>query len=146
MSRTVRLSVIAIGVLVAACTNVLVPFPGVFLRPEVAPSTVNVGDTVILRGIMHNTTSEEVDVSRGCGPPVLFEFRQAGGISVRPFSGASTCELLDYHRLDPLETDTVLFRWKVDLPRGRWEARIGFRSRDDERLEQMSDAVELIVR
>jgi hypothetical protein len=132
--------------LVLACENALVPSEVIELSTEVTPSVLAAGDTVILRAIMRNPTSEAIETGLSCGPPVLFELRGDGGEVVHPLSldGVWTCPLLDYHLLEPHETDTVVARWRVELNPAQWAVRSGFRN--GARLERLSRPVNLTVR
>lgn len=130
---------------VMSCRGSLDPLKDIELRTEVAPAVVSVGDTVTIRAILRNTTSKVIEPGLACGPPVLFELRGTGGDVVHPIrlDGAFACPFLDYHRLEPFETDTVVTRWRVGLSRGDWSVRSGFRS--GAKLERLSPAVSLTV-
>jgi hypothetical protein len=142
------IAIVAIGFvpmgLVAAC-NSTDPFQGIELRTEVSPAVVAVGDTVTFRAIMRNRTSDDVDPGSACGPPLLFELRDASNAVIHPIplDIGFTCELADYHRLEPHETDSVVRRWRVDLSLGEWSVRSGFRSGAG--LTRLSPAVTLMV-
>ena len=129
-----------------ACSSALEPdpFPSVELRTEVTPTIVELGDTVTIRAIMRNTSGSVVDVGRGCGPPVLFELRDLGSVVYPDRRDATfTCEGRDYHVLEPFETDTVVWRWRVAVGRGSWWVRTGFRNILT--LERLTPAVVLTV-
>lgn len=127
-TRGSLICVAIIGVIVA-CGGTLEPFQSIELRTEVAPAAVAVGDTVTLRAIMRNPSNTAIETGLACGPPVLFEIRHAAGDLVHPIplDGVFTCPFLDYHLLEPHETDTVTIRWRVDLRSGDWSVRSGFR-------------------
>ena len=138
-------ALIALVAVVAACEASLGP-GDLELRTEVAPTLVAAGDTVTLRAIMHNTGSESIQPGAGCGPPALFELRHGVTEVVHPIplDGAFTCPFLDFHQLDPGETDTVRFRWRVEVHSGTWSVRSGFRS--GVRLVRLTPPVSLTVR
>src|SRR5687768_15934445 len=130
MNRTCQyVFAVAFG-MIAGCGSSVDPFPGIELRTEVSPAVVAVGDTVTIRAILRNLTSEDIETGRACGPPVLFELRHESGDVVHPIAldGAFTCPGLDYHQLEPFETDTVVTRWRVNLRLGQWSVRSGYRS------------------
>jgi hypothetical protein len=125
--RSINLGILALGV---SCSDSLTPFPEVSLRTEAAPSILSNGDELTMRSILQNHTGETVEVGAACGPPTLFELRPSSGDVVHPIplDGAFTCPHLDYHTLQPFETDTVTIRWRVTgLDAGQWQLRSGFR-------------------
>ena len=137
--------VVVAALAIGACARSLAPYDAVELRTEVAPTTFAVGDTVVIRAIMRNPTSTVVEPGRACGPPALFEFRNGSGAVVHPIAldGAFTCPGLDYHVLEPFETDTVLVRWRVELTPGPWSVRSGFRA--GVKLDRLSPPVDVVV-
>ena len=128
-----------------ACSRSLAPYDVIELRTEVAPAAFAVGDTVMIRAIMRNPTSTVIEPGRACGPPVLFEFRNGSGAVVHPIAldGIFTCPGLDYHVLEPFETDTVVVRWRVELTPGPWSVRSGFRA--GSKLDRLSPPVGVVV-
>ncbi len=130
----------------AACSRSVAPHEALDLRTAVIPTAAALGDTVTLLAIITNPTHRTVEAGRACGPPALFEFRnQAGGlIHPIPLDGIFTCPGLDYHVLEPFETDTVMVRWRITLTPGAWSARSGFRSATG--LVRLSDPVSLSIR
>ena len=143
--RLAALAACAVVGTLLSCTSVVDPHRAIELRTEIAPALVSVGDTVTIRAILRNPTSRSIEAGRACGPPVLFELRNRGGEIVHPIplDGASICPYLDYHLIEPGETDTVLTRWRVELTSGEWSVRGGFRN--GHTLAPLSPAVSLTV-
>jgi hypothetical protein len=113
------------AVALAGCGDATGPFPGVLLQVEATPASISSGDTLWLRGIIQNTTTERV-VFSGCGLPVRFELRRLLDPPLPLAGAAGRCVIRDYHRLEPLETDTITIPWAEHRSRGIWQVRMGF--------------------
>ncbi len=101
------LTAVALTSTTLGCAGSLEPYETIELLTEVAPAIVSVGDTVVIRAIMRNPTNAVIEAGPACGPPVLFQFRDDRGQVVYPIplNGAFMCPGLDYHVLEPYETD-----------------------------------------
>lgn len=141
-----RRGLLVVGLTIAACTESSAPFFSADLRTEVSPAIVTAGDTVVLRAIMSNPTSERLDVGGACGPPVFFEVNPSAGDPLYPvpLDLAFTCERNDFHDLEPGEVDTLTTRWRVPAAAGQYSVRSGFRTASG--LERLTSSVALTVR
>lgn len=128
-SRSLALALCAVPLLaLPGCRDATAAEERVTLRTEVVPATAAVGDTVLLRAILHNPTSRRAEFAL-CGPPVLFEVRTPAAAIVYPIplDAAFACPGLDVHLLEPGERDTVSVRWRVTGDAGLYAVRSGFR-------------------
>lgn len=146
-ARLMRYSRVCIaGLLVGACTEASGPLDVVRLRTEISPAVVATGDTLAIRAILTNPTNRRLNLSVGCGPPVLFEVRTSGGDLISPIAPnlTFTCERIDAHDLEPGEVDTLSIRWRVSATAGQYEVRSGFQSVSG--LQRLTSPVTLTIR
>jgi hypothetical protein len=141
-----RIGLFACGLLTTACAESSGPLSVVTLRTEIAPASVSQGDTVVMRAILTNPSTRQLDLASPCGPPVLFEVRSSSGdlIYPIPLNTAFTCERNDGHDLAPGEVDTVYARWRVTAAAGQYTVRSGFRS--EANLRRLTSPIALTIR
>lgn len=141
-----RLPTVASLAFIASCSEPTGPFPAVQLRTEVAPHIISLGESAAMLAILHNPTSQRVEVNTACGPPVLFEVHTPtaeGPVYPIPLDAAWLCDGADYHVLEPGETDTVSTSWRP-VAAGSFAVRSGFRAGGH--LERLTRPATLSVR
>ena len=87
------------------------------------------GDTVRLLASVYNPTSSVVEIGYGCGPSLDFRVTDPGGMTISLLEGKFfICPLLDYHVLEPGETDSIPWTWTTPAERGAYMLRSGVRT------------------
>lgn len=103
-------------VLLAGCSGLTDPFPGVVTRVEVEEMGAG-SSTLLLRAIATNLGDETLHLGHGCGPGLDFRVRLPTGEVRDLLRGLpSTCPIFDSNRLEPGETDTVTIDWAPPVP------------------------------
>ena len=79
------------------------------------------GDTVRLVASVYNRTSSVVEIGYGCGPSLDFRVTDPAGRTISLLEGkVFICPLLDYHVLEPGETDSIPWAWTAPPTRGTY--------------------------
>jgi hypothetical protein len=87
------------------------------------------GDTVSLLASVYNPTSSVLEIGYGCGPSLDFHVTEPGGATSSLLAGkAFICPLVDYHILEPWETDSIPWKWTAPATRGTYVFQSGVRT------------------
>ena len=87
------------------------------------------GDTVRLLASVYNPTSSVLEIGYGCGPSLDFLVTDPQGSTISLLEGmVFICPLLDYHVLEPGETDSIPWNWTAPAPRGSYGVRSAVRT------------------
>lgn len=87
------------------------------------------GDTVHLLATVHNPTASLAEIGHGCGPSLDFRVTDPSGVTISLLDGkVFICPLVDYHVIEPGETDSIPWVWSTPAKRGAYTIRSAIRT------------------